>query len=62
MEQQINYVKRQKQHHYGDRYGEIVRLTFEQEYQDLLDEYGCEWHPDYLFPSPPSTCAPPAPF
>jgi REP element-mobilizing transposase RayT len=54
MDEQVNYVRRQKQHHYGDDYGRIVRLTFEQEYQDLLDEYGCEWHPDYLFPVAPA--------
>ena len=45
------YVDRQKQHHYGDdyQYRQIVRITFEEELISLLDEYGCEYDPTYLF-------------
>ena len=35
----FNYVDRQKEHHYGDAYGEMVRMTFDEELAKLLARY-----------------------
>ena len=46
----ILYVRNQKRHHYGDEYGEIVRMTFETEYKTILDAFDCDYDPQFLFP------------
>ncbi len=51
MDKLIAYVRNQKRHHYGDDYGNIVRMTFEQEYKTILDVFDCDYNPKYLFPS-----------
>lgn len=45
------YVDRQKEHHYGSQYDQMVKITFEEELVTLLDEYGCEYDLAYLFPT-----------
>jgi len=50
MEGVKSYVARQKQHHYGGPEGRKLRLSFEKEYQTLLNAYDCEYDPRYLFP------------
>ena len=47
----IAYVRNQKQHHYGGDSSKIVKMTFEQEYNTILDVFDCDYEPKYLFPT-----------
>ena len=58
MHQQRQYVRNQRKHHYGDDYGGVVRMTFQQEYLRMLAAYGCEHDPKYLFPNDPTLSSP----
>ena len=55
------YVERQKQHHYGNNHSQLVRLTFEEEYLSLLEQYACEYDPEFLVPLRPAGPEPVSP-
>ncbi len=49
------YVRNQKIHHYGSNenyLGAVQQLTFEEEFQALLDTFDLQYNPAYLFDSP----------
>lgn len=54
----FKYIDNQKQHHYGDDYQKVARLTFEQEYSQILNAYGLDF--DWDQESPPDPDSPPS--
>ncbi|MEM1358378.1 MAG: hypothetical protein AAGF89_09275, partial [Bacteroidota bacterium] len=49
----VRYIDNQKQHHYGNSDGTLIRETFAQEYEKLLTAFGFPFDPELELPIEP---------
>lgn len=53
LDQLFEYIDKQKEHHYGVDHQSVARLTFEQEYTNILRAFGFEFDWEQEFPGDP---------